>query len=239
MYNGKKNTLYILTKSKDNVNNNKNTCNNNNFMSAVKSVKDESVRMFNNSFLHQLSFVHYTTPLIIFVPVVLYCLYQSIFVYELSIFYIIGLYIGGLCFWTLTEYILHRFIFHYEPPTAFGKRIHFITHGVHHEYPNDSRRLVMPPALSIPLASAFYFLFVYIFDSKATTAPFFAGFINGYLLYDMLHYALHHLKSNNAIFLDLKQHHMWHHFKDSHNGFGVSSKFWDIVFRTTFKKITT
>jgi 4-hydroxysphinganine ceramide fatty acyl 2-hydroxylase len=43
--------------------------------------------------------------------------------------------------------------------SKLGEKIHFIFHGVHHDYPSDSRRLVMPPSVSIPLAILFYFLF--------------------------------------------------------------------------------
>ena len=34
--------------------------------------------------------------------------------------------------------------------------MHFIIHGVHHDHPNDKLRLVMPPAVSIPLAALFF-----------------------------------------------------------------------------------
>ena len=199
------------------------------------STKDESVRMFNNPILDAVSRVHYTTPLIIFVPVVLFNLYKAVFTYQLSMLSVIALYFSGLFVWSFAEYFLHRFLFHFEPPTEFGKRLHFVTHGVHHDYPNDSKRLVMPPALSIPLASAFYFFYVFVFGGYNLAAPFFAGFITGYLIYDMMHYALHHASVNHPIFQALKRHHMVHHFQEPDRGFGVSSKLWDIILRTTFK----
>lgn len=198
------------------------------------STKDESVRMFDNPVLDFVSRVHYSTPLFIFVPVVLVCLYRAVFVYHSAWWHIGGLYVGGLLFWSFAEYFLHRFVFHYEIPTAWGKRLHYVTHGVHHAYPNDSRRLVMPPALSIPLASAFYVLYSWAFGSQAVVAPFFGGFITGYLIYDMMHYALHHASIQHPIFQALKRHHMVHHFHEPTRGFGVSSKLWDYILRTTF-----
>ena len=44
-------------------------------------------------------------------------------------------YTGGIFFWTFTEYILHRFAFHHHPSTERGKRVNYMLHGNHHEYP--------------------------------------------------------------------------------------------------------
>jgi len=106
---------------------------------------NETLRMFKSDFLEVFSKVHWTVPLILFVPVVLYYLYQAIFVWHLSFLLIIGLFIAGQVSWTIAEYIIHRFIFHYQPTSKFGQKLHFIFHGVHHDYPRDSLRLVMPP----------------------------------------------------------------------------------------------
>ena len=121
------------------------------------SNKDETVRMFKSDFFEAFSRVHFTVPLYIFLPIILYFLYRSIWLFELNFLSIISLIIIGLFVWTLTEYTLHRFVFHFQPKSQFGKRLHFIFHGVHHDYPSDSRRLVMPPSVSIPLAVLFYF----------------------------------------------------------------------------------
>ena len=66
---------------------------------------------------------------------------------------------AGYVVWTLTEYWLHRIVFHFEPDHGVGQRVHWIIHGVHHDHPNDPMRLVMPPAASIPLALLFVGLF--------------------------------------------------------------------------------
>lgn len=197
------------------------------------SNKDETVRMFNNDFLEALSRVHPAVPLIIFVPVIAFFLYQSFFDFDVSFDEIILYYFFGLIIWTATEYLLHRFVFHYEPNSEFGKKVHFIFHGVHHDYPNDSRRLVMPPSVSIPLATLFYYLFLTLIGEVRVT-PFFAGFLTGYLIYDMTHYAVHHFTLKSKFWLALKKHHMKHHYQDSSNGFGVSNTFWDHVAGTTF-----
>lgn len=199
------------------------------------SNKDESVRMFRDEWLDFFSRVDYKVPLVIYVPVVLYFLYRSIFIQHISLLYVLPLIVLGLAVWTFTEYNLHRFVFHWMPPGKIGRQIHFMFHGVHHDYPRDSKRLVMVPAVSMPLALLFYFTFNFILGS-VYVSPFFVGFVIGYLFYDMTHYALHHANFKSRFWLELKQHHMIHHYHDPDNGFGVSTKFWDMVYQTTFRK---
>jgi sterol desaturase/sphingolipid hydroxylase (fatty acid hydroxylase superfamily) len=197
------------------------------------SNKDETVRMFENNFLEALSRVHPSVPLIIFIPVIVFMIYLSVFVDQMTFLAIVGLIIFGLFIWTITEYLLHRFIFHWELKSKFGAKIHFIFHGVHHDYPSDSRRLVMPPSVSIPLATLFYFLFKFLIGD-ISVLPFFAGFLTGYLFYDITHYAIHHFNMHSKFWLFIKNHHMKHHYQDSHKGYGVSSPVWDVVIGTNF-----
>jgi dihydroceramide fatty acyl 2-hydroxylase len=144
---------------------------------------------------------------------------------------VIGFVVGGLVIWTLTEYWLHRLVFHWEPDHPLGSRLHFIMHGVHHDHPNDRLRLVMPPAVSIPLAAVFLLGFLAIFG-PAAGYPLFAGFILGYLVYDYTHYHVHHHVPRTAAGKRLREQHMRHHFQDHRYGYGVSSPLWDFVFRT-------
>jgi sterol desaturase/sphingolipid hydroxylase (fatty acid hydroxylase superfamily) len=202
------------------------------------SNKDETVRMFSNDIMESFSRVHFSVPLFIYLPIIFYFLYRSVFVYHMGAITIITLIIFGIAIWTFTEYTLHRFVFHFEPKSEFGARLHFIFHGVHHDYPSDSRRLVMPPSVSVPLAIVFYFLFTLILNEVNNTS-FFVGFLIGYLCYDMTHYAIHHYNMHNRFWLAIKNHHMRHHYMDSRKGFGVSSPLWDEVMGTNFSKKET
>src|ERR1700761_2472351 len=128
-------------------------------MKKFVSNSQESMRMFKSPLFEALSKVHFTVPLYIFVPVIAYCTYQY-FQGPLSILTYFELFIGGLFIWTFVEYIMHRFVFHYVPADKpWAQRLHFIFHGVHHDYPSDRLRLVLPPSVSIPLALLFFFLF--------------------------------------------------------------------------------
>lgn len=200
------------------------------------SNSQESVRMFKNPILEKLSKVHYLVPVYIFVPVILFCIYKSFFDAHIGALAFIGYFILGLFVWTFTEYVMHRFVFHYAPPDKpWAQRIHFIFHGVHHDYPSDAKRLVLPPSVSLPLATGFYFLFNAILPANCIFA-FFPGFILGYLFYDMTHYAIHHFNFKGNIWKRIKQHHMLHHYQDADKGYGVSSPLWDKVFHSDFIK---
>ena len=199
------------------------------------SNKDETARMFENDILHALSKVHFSVPLFIFLPAIGYFFYLSFGNPGLTGLGIIALFFAGVLIWSITEYTLHRFVFHFTPTSEFGKKIHFLFHGVHHDYPNDSYRLVMPPAVSLPLAAVFYFFFDAII-SGPELYPFFAGFIFGYLAYDMLHYAIHHVEMEGKIWKTLKSHHLKHHYVDDTKGFGVSSPIWDAIVGSNFEK---
>ncbi|MGV3556820.1 sterol desaturase family protein [Larkinella arboricola] len=199
------------------------------------SNSQESIRMFKSDFLEVFSKVHFWVPLVIYIPLIFFLIYQGLFVAGLTIWQFLGLFAAGLFIWTLTEYVLHRFVFHYEPQNEIGRRLHFIFHGVHHDYPNDAKRLVMPPSASIPLAALFYFLFDWLLPATYNYG-FFTGFISGYLVYDMTHYAIHHYNFKSSFMKNVKKHHMLHHYSDPEHGYGVSSDLWDRVFQSGFKK---
>src|SRR3954470_21316616 len=127
--------------------------------------------LFKSEFLNFFSRVHPAIPAIIFVPVIVAMEWIGID-RGYSLLAMIGFVAIGLFIWTLTEYWLHRLVFHWEPDNAFGRRMHFIIHGIHHDHPNDKLRLVMPPAVSIPLAALFFGAFVLIFGTP-TAYPLF------------------------------------------------------------------
>ncbi|MBI5807827.1 MAG: sterol desaturase family protein [Ignavibacteriales bacterium] len=197
------------------------------------SNKDETIRLFDNDFLETLSRVHWSVPLWIFIPIISYFFYRSIFIFNLSLESILLYFFIGIIVWTFTEYFLHRFIFHYQPKSEWGNRLHFLMHGVHHAYPKDSKRLVMPPSVSLPLASLFFILFVNLIG-QILVSPFFAGFLTGYLFYDITHYAIHHFNLKSKFWLAIKNHHARHHYQNPNLGYGVSQPTWDYIFGTTF-----
>lgn len=195
------------------------------------SKRPETCRMFESDFLERFSRINPITIFVVWVPVTLGMLYRSWSRHALSPLVMAGLFAAGLLMWTLCEYVLHRYVFHWMEDSPRGRRIHFLLHGVHHDFPNDKSRLVMPLPVSIPLGMIFLAAFCLLFGIQIAE-PLFAGLVFGYLVYDGTHYAVHHFKQTTRLGRFVKRHHMLHHHMDHDGGFGVSSPLWDLIFRT-------
>ena len=185
--------------------------------------------MFESDVLERLTRVHPAVPAVLFGPAIAGL--AAIGLARLPAAGSIALALAGYLFWTLAEYWLHRALFHLEPADGVGARLHWLIHGVHHDHPRDRDRLVMPPAASVPLALTFFGLFVLVLGSTPAI-PVTAGFLAGYLAYDLTHYQLHHGRPRTRLGRRLRELHMRHHFEDDASGFGVSVTWWDRVFGT-------
>ncbi|UJA21060.1 fatty acid hydroxylase [Thermoleophilia bacterium SCSIO 60948] len=203
-------------------------------MSERSARLSASPPLFQNRFLDFFSRIHPSIPAIIYIPVITACVVWSV-TRGNGALETVAWFAGGLAFWTLAEYWLHRKLFHWQPDNAIGRRMHFIIHGVHHDHPNDRLRLVMPPGASIPLASLF-FLAYWLILGLTDALVFFGGFMTGYLVYDYTHYYLHHMVPKSDFGKRLREQHMRHHFQDHRFGYGVSSPLWDAVFNTLPRK---
>jgi hypothetical protein len=131
--------------------------------SKYVSNKNETIPLFKNPFLEYFSHIHPVTPLIVYVPVLAACAYFGF--HRVSWYNGVIAYFAGILLWTLIEYIIHRWAFHYEPKTEWGKKAHFLVHGIHHDYPRDATRLVMPLLVSVPLATFFFYSFMLLFGN--------------------------------------------------------------------------
>jgi sterol desaturase/sphingolipid hydroxylase (fatty acid hydroxylase superfamily) len=197
------------------------------------------IRLFKSDFLE---FFTHITPLVvilIWLPFALYMIGIEIaagLARGGSLWYVLAAVLLGLFIWTPSEYLMHRFLFHYKPRNAWQEKVVYLFHGIHHHQPQCKTRLVMPPAASIPLATIFYGLFTLIvgvlIGAPHWVHPMVAGFTLGYLTYDLTHYATHHFAMRSGWLKYLKRYHMMHHYKTPEQRFGVSSPLWDIVFGT-------
>src|ERR1700690_3574025 len=145
--------------------------------------------MFPSARLDRLTRAHPATPAVVFLPVI--AILAVLSVRGMGAAETMAAAVGGYVFWTLCEYWGHRGVFHFEPEGAVGARIHWMIHGVHHDHPNDPRRLVLPPAFSIPLAALFFGLFVLSLGLPLAWGVC-CGFFAGYVVYDTGPFALHH-----------------------------------------------
>jgi dihydroceramide fatty acyl 2-hydroxylase len=192
---------------------------------------EQSVRLFRSDFLEALTHVHPLVPLLFWGPVAAFLLWRSLAVHGLSPPDVLAIGALGLFVWTLTEYCLHRFVFHYPAQGRIGKYLVFMFHGVHHAAPRDKTRLVMPPAGGIILMAVLYQIFRLAVPAP-WIEPFCAFFILGYLVYDYIHYATHHFAMQSPLLHFLKVYHLQHHYGAKGLRYGVSSPLWDRVFGT-------
>src|SRR5919107_1900119 len=139
--------------------------------------------MFQSGLLDRFTRVHPAVPVLIYVPVI--ALLFGTGVGRLGLLTSIGLVLGGYAVWTLTEYWLHRVVFHFEPERGLGARLHWMIHGVHHDHPNDPMRLVMPPSASVPLALAFGGVFWLVLGGP-WFLPLLSRLLGGYPSYHMI-----------------------------------------------------
>src|SRR3954452_20414058 len=185
--------------------------------------------MFDRAWMDRFTRVHVAVVPLLFVPVILIMAYEGATNTTTARFF--GYVAVGYVLWTLTEYWLHRVVFHFEPEAGIGARMHWMIHGLHHDHPNDPMRLVMPPAASIPLGGL-VLLAMYGIAGSTPAPAVAAGFLAGYLVYDEMHYALHHHAPKSRLGKRLRELHMRHHFQDDERGFGISAPYWDRVFGT-------
>ncbi|MGH7335868.1 MAG: sterol desaturase family protein [Candidatus Rokuibacteriota bacterium] len=193
--------------------------------------RQESVRLFDNRLLEWLSRVHPATPVLLWAPIIACLLWRSAAVHRLDTATLAMLGVTGLVGWTLTEYLVHRFVFHLRPSTPGRQRLQFVLHGVHHAHPDDRTRLLVPPAPAFIAHAACFGLFRVVLGDL-WIEPFFAFFLIGYLVYDYLHLALHRKTLPTRWGRHLRRQHMLHHYATPEARWGVSSPLWDHVFGT-------
>ena len=189
-------------------------------------------RIFRNQYLEMLTKTH---PLVIwgmYTPVIAFLLYLSYTRFNYTFSYMLLVFVAGMLLWTLFEYLMHRFAFHYVAHNARAQRIIYVIHANHHEYPRDKERLFMPPVPSFILA-AVVFTFQYM-ALGSNAFMFFSGFLLGYLMYGTMHYAIHAWNPPFKWMKPLWRNHHLHHYKEQEKGFGVSTTIWDRVFGTMF-----
>jgi sterol desaturase/sphingolipid hydroxylase (fatty acid hydroxylase superfamily) len=189
-------------------------------------------RLFESQYMEMLTKTH---PLVIwgmYLPVIALLLLYGYSKGNFSFIYIFLMFIAGMFSWTLFEYVMHRFIFHFVAESPRAQRFIYVLHGNHHEYPRDKERLFMPPVPSLIFASIIFSLFYYMIGTSVYL--FFPGFLLGYLIYGTMHFAIHAWNPPYKWMKPLWRNHHLHHYKNEQQGFGVSTTLWDRLFGTMF-----
>lgn len=189
-----------------------------------------SATLFQNRLLERLTRTTFYFPVILFllvgVATALYC-YLSL---KINVFIIVALFVAGLFAFTLVEYLIHRFVFHFNASTPGQELLKYKIHGVHHHFPKDKDRLAMPPFMSLTLAVLFFLLYKWLFGNYGIAL--FSGFVSGYSVYLIIHYAVHRYRQPRNFLSILWKHHSLHHYRSDNSAFSVSNPMWDYIFGT-------
>ena len=134
----------------------------------------------------------------------------------------------GVAAWTLLEYLVHRIVFHRY---SVGRRLH----QLHHDHPNDPD--AERSSLSTPLIASLIGFLLIASAGVEDGSAIFAGLLLGYLAFIIVHYAVHRwpIEPNSWLY-SAKIRHLTHHRFENCN-YGVTTIFWDIVFRTNARII--
>lgn len=142
---------------------------------------------------------------------------------------------AGLIVWTLTEYALHRYVFHFPARSALLRQAIFVIHANHHADANDPLRNLMPPIVSIPVGLTVWALSVWVLGAQGTW--FLLGFMIGYVAYDLVHFACHQLPMKGRVARMLKAHHMRHHHLNVEGNYAITGMIWDRIFSTRISSV--
>jgi 4-hydroxysphinganine ceramide fatty acyl 2-hydroxylase len=197
----------------------------------VNPVRD--IIMFDNWIMEGGSRTHWSVVPLFWTPMMCWYLYCS----NVGPLFSVLLMVYGFFYWGFMEYTMHRFIFHSDdswlPDNKVAMFIHFLMHGIHHAFPMDRYRLVFPLIPALVLYFSFFLPQITLTLPNEWHNAAVAGATIGYIVYDLIHYFIHHSSPKDGSYMKtMKVYHMQHHYKNGLAGFGVSSKFWDKVFRT-------
>lgn len=131
---------------------------------------------------------------------------------------------AGLACWTLIEYGVHRFVLHRVAPFA-------AMHELHHR--NPRAYIGTPTIVTLLLFLVAVFLPALWAGGVWIACALTLGVLMGYMAYSVMHHAAHHWRSNSPWLKRRKQVHGLHHQYGPPGFYGVTTSFWDHVFRTT------
>lgn len=195
--------------------------------------KPQRIVLFKNKYLEQMTIISPKTFAVtwsLVIPFVVWTSWGGV-----SVPYALGLVCAGWLIWSLCEYALHRFVFHLDLDFRIVRWFVFIIHGNHHDHPNDPMRDMMPLSVSLPVSALMWAGLQALAGRDGNWL--FLGWVMGYVLYDMIHYACHQWSMRGRFAAAIKRHHMRHHYVDESANYGISSTLWDRFFNTRIKTL--
>jgi hypothetical protein len=177
-------------------------------------------------------FSHTTIPLLWFFFFILALLNVSFEAYQsFWFFYILPWFLGPF-----VEWILHKFVLHTMVPKDHPKfDFHYKLHYAHHKNPHDLYYVFAP-------LNCVVLLFVILFFAFSLLGWSFLGGLAGltsstlyFLFYEWVHLGQHipNYVPFTAIGKYMKKTHLWHHFKNEDQWWGITSPIADWLMKTS------
>jgi len=138
----------------------------------------------------------------------------------------------GLLSWSLFEYVMHRFIFHYDARSTLGRKFLYHAHISHHENPVSKSQISASLILGLPIGAVYWPLAWVVTGSWVAASWLFIGLAAGFFSYKWVHFQCHHRRSRLRLLRYLRHYHLLHHYKTTELRFGVTSPLFDFVFGT-------
>ncbi len=132
----------------------------------------------------------------------------------------------GLLSWTLSEYLLHRYVYH-----AWSSFLS-IGHALHHKNPNE---LIGVPWYLTTVALIALFVLLSLLVPTPVLGVLMGFNWLGYIFYCICHHGSHHWNTKFGWLEKMKWHHLAHHGHPEFN-WGFTTTFWDQVFRTYYDR---
>jgi len=136
----------------------------------------------------------------------------------------------GIILWTFLEYIIHRFLGHQKKGKQIIQKEHLRHHSEANYFAPIQKKLLLANTLFVFLTLLIGLVFTF------QMGIYFAlGFAGMYFLYEITHRRFHIKEPLIRYGLRMRKHHFFHHFGNPSLNHGVTTAFWDRVFRT-YKK---
>ena len=196
---------------------------------APKIEQQQSAASLNERMLSRVAqskgtywFGFFTDPL-----TVIFLVCWDAFILRSSPYLLAASFFAGLFAWTLVEYCFHRWVYHK------GETLAHAGHLLHHDEPEAL--IGMPWFITSGVMYSLWFIFGYLLELRSASS-FVSGWLSGFVFYYSFHHVIHHhFHLKNSWYRKLRAHHKVHHQIPESN-FGVTNRFWDQIFGTTYRK---
>lgn len=133
----------------------------------------------------------------------------------------------GALTWPALEYFLHRFFGHeWALKTLFRRE-----HQTHHRVRDFFAPAYLKGLMAIVVLGGMYFIGRKL-GLRIEINFYVGGLLLNYLFYEWTHWSFHKTPPKTELGRKLRKQHFYHHFKNAHSNYGVTTTLFDHAFKT-------